>query len=198
MNNPAKKNKEENYQPQHVPQAFKVINGKHQTKLEVEKMEDMKPRVVEHGELKLIGIPCVSLKDMGGKYRHAKEGLLSSTKHFPFVKNPSVHYGIWPEAPTQSESDLHAYILCVEVDAFDGVPEWYFKTTLPPQKCVVVPNKDGDYDAACRVVDQYVSDNGLIVGAQERKYVICEKYDYEGEGFAKYSLPIQGTREEQR
>ncbi|MFC5469510.1 hypothetical protein ACFPPD_12325 [Cohnella suwonensis] len=76
--------------------------------------------------------------------------------------------------------------------------EWYFKTTLPPQKCVVVPNKRGDYDAACRVVDQYVSDNGIILDTNERKYIICERYNYEGEGFAKYSLPIRTIREGER
>ncbi|WP_245600162.1 effector binding domain-containing protein [Paenibacillus harenae] len=193
MNNSAKKTSEENYQPQYVTQALKVI--RRQSQFEVKMMEDMKPQIVEHGELKLIGIPCISLKDMSGKYHHAKEGLLSSTKHFPFVKNPSIQFGIWPEVPTQSESDMHAYILCVEVDSFDGVPEWYFKTTLPPQKCVVVPNKSGDYDAACRVVDQYVNDNDIIVGANDRKYIICERYNYEGEGFAKYSLPIQAMPE---
>lgn len=163
-------------------------------------MEDMQPYIAEHGELKLIGIPCISLRDMSGKYRHAKEGLLSSTGHFSFVKNPSVHYGLWPVVPTQSEPDRHAYILCVEVESFDEVPEWYFKTTLPPQKCVVVPNKNGDYDAACRVVDQYVSDHGLAAAAEDRKYIICERYNYEDEGcgFAKYSLPIRSVPEDRR
>ncbi|MDQ6421263.1 effector binding domain-containing protein [Paenibacillus sp. LHD-117] len=192
MYNSAKQRPSDNpdgYRPERVPAALKVI--RRQSQIEVKKMEDMKPHIVEHDELKLIGIPCISLKDMSGKYGHAKEGLLSSTRHFPFVKNPSIHYGIWPEVPTQSESDMHAYILCVEVESFDGVPEWYFKTTLPPQKCVVVPNKSGDYDAACRVVDQYVAGNGMIVNSKERKYIICERYNYEGEGFSKYSLPIQ-------
>lgn len=72
-----------------------------------------------------------------------------------------------------------------------GVPEWYFRTTLPPQKCVVVSNKNGDFDAASHAVDQYISDNGITVGANDRRYVICERYNYEGEGFARYSLPIQ-------
>jgi len=160
-------------------------------------MQDMVPQIVEHGEMKLIGIPCISLNDMGGKYQHAKEGLLSSTKYFDAVKRPSIHYGIWPEAPTQRQSDRHAYILCVEVESFEGIPEWYFKTTLPPQRCVVVANKDGDFDAASRAVDRYVRDNGLTVGSGDRKYVICERYDYEGEGcgFARYSLPIQSIPE---
>ncbi len=158
----------------------------------------MKSQIVEHGELKLIGIPCISLKDMSGKYQHAKEALLSSTKHLPSVNNSSVHFGIWPEASTQHQSDMHAYILCVEVDSFDGIPEWYFKTALPPQRCVVVANKEGDFDAASRLVDQYVSDNGLVVGADNRKYTICERYNYNGEGFARYSLPIQSIKEDYR
>lgn len=180
------------YRPERVPKALKVLQP-HFSKREVGKMGEMVPRIVEHGELKLIGIPCISLDDMSGKYRHAKEGLLSSTKYFDAVKNPSVHYGIWPEAPTQAQSDRHAYILCVEVDSFDGIPEWYFKTTLPPQQCVVVANKDGDFTAASEAVDEYVRDNGLTVGAGERKYIICEAYDYEreGYGFMRYSLPIQ-------
>jgi hypothetical protein len=154
-------------------------------------IEDMKPYIAEHGELKLIGIPCISLNDMGGKYHHAKEALLSSTKHLPSVKNHSIHYGIWPQVPTQSHSEMHAYILCVEVETFDGIPEWYFRTTLPPQHCVVVADKNGNFEAAGQVAEQYVKDNGLTVGIDERKYTICERYNYEGEGFARYSLPIQ-------
>ncbi|MDU5145544.1 MAG: hypothetical protein E6230_25560 [Paenibacillus dendritiformis] len=58
------------------------------------KLPNMEPVVVRHEELKLIGIPCISLQDMSSKYRHAKEGLLSSTKHFPQVVNQRVHYGM--------------------------------------------------------------------------------------------------------
>lgn len=179
------------YRPTRVPAALKVVH-RQIPRNEAKRMEEMVPHIVEHGEMKLIGIPCISLNDMSGKYRHAKEGLLSSTKYFDTVKNPSIHYGIWPEAPTQRQSDRHAYILCVEVESFDGIPEWYFKTTLPPQQCVVVANKDGDFDAASRAVDEYVRDNGLTIGAGDRKYVICERYDddREGYGFARYSQPI--------
>jgi hypothetical protein len=186
----------DSYKPERVPASLKVVQR--QFKAEANLLEDMKPVIVEHSELKLIGIPCISLNDMSGKYYHAKEGLLSSTKYFPSVKNPSVHYGIWPKAPSQSDSDRHAYILCVEVDTFDDIPEWYFKTTLPPQRCVVVSNKSGNYDITCKVVDQYVADNGLVVDAEGRKYTICERYNYEGEGFAKYSLPIRANSEGER
>ncbi|SDW21036.1 effector binding domain-containing protein [Paenibacillus sp. CF384] len=185
---PLKTSNSDGYKPERVPAALKLMKG--QFKEGNTKLEDMKPVIVEHGEMKLIGIPCISLNDMSGKYHHAKEGLLSSTKYFPAVRNHSVHYGIWPVTPSQSESDQHAYILCVEVDSLDDIPEWYFKSTLPPQRCVVVPNESGNYDAACQVVDQYVADNGLVVDASGRKYTICERYNYEGEGFAKYSLPI--------
>jgi hypothetical protein len=155
-------------------------------------MEDMKPYIVEHDELKLIGIPCISLNDMGGKYQHAKEGLLSSTKYLPNVKNHFIHYGIWPQVPTQSNPDMHAYILCVEVASYDGIPDWYFKTTLQAQRCVVVASKDGNFDAAGEVIDQYIHDNNLEVSAGDQKTTICERYNYEGEGFARYSLPIVG------
>jgi predicted transcriptional regulator YdeE len=183
----------DSYKPERVPAALRVLQQ--QTKSEVRTMvvEDMTPQIVEHSELKLIGIPCISLKDMSGKYHHAKEALLSSTKHLPSVKNPSIQYGIWPQVPTQQQSEMHAYILCVEVESFDGIPEWYFRTTLPPQKCVVVSNKNGDFDAANHAIDQYISDNGITVGANDRKYVICERYNYECEGFARYSLPILST-----
>ncbi|MFC5406150.1 AraC family transcriptional regulator [Cohnella soli] len=191
-----KRTNPDGYKPERVPAALKAMQRK--TQVETSRLENMVPVIVEHGELKLIGIPCISLNDMSGKYHHAKEGLLSSTKYFPAVRNPSIHYGIWPEAPSQSESDRHAYILCVEVDTFDDIPEWYFKTTLPPQRCVVVPNESGNYNAACQVVDQYVAENGLIVDAEGRKYTICERYNYDGEGFAKYSLPIRESLEGER
>ncbi len=169
----------------------KALHQQSKSEVLTQVLEDMKPHIVEHSELKLIGIPCISLKDMNGKYQHAKEALLSSTKHWPSVKNASVHYGIWPEVSTQQQSDMHAYILCVEVDSFVDVPEWYFRTILPPQKCIVVPNKSGDFKAAGHSIDQYISDHRIQVGANDRKYVICERYNYEREGFARYSLPIQ-------
>lgn len=186
----------DSYKPERVSAALRVLHQQSKSEVLTKVMEDMKPHIVEHVELKLIGIPCISLKDMSGKYHHAKEALLSSTKHLLSVKNPSIHFGIWPEVPTQQQSDMHAYILCVEVDSFDGVPEWYFRTTLPYQKCVVVSNKNGDFNAASHAIDQYISDNGIKVGANDRKYVICERYNYEGEGFARYSLPIQTILED--
>lgn len=78
------------FKPERVPRAQMAL--RRQSKSEVRSMvlEEMTPYVVEHGELKLIGIPCISLKDMGGKYRHAKEGQLSSTRHLPSVKNAFV------------------------------------------------------------------------------------------------------------
>lgn len=187
----------DSYKPERVPVALKVLYQQSKSEVLTKVVEDMIPKIVEHSEMNLIGIPCISLKDMSGKYHHAKEALMSSTKYLPSVKNSSVHFGIWPEVPTQQQSDMHAYILCVEVDSFDGVPEWYFRTTLSSQKCVVVSNKNGDFDAASHAVDQYISDNGIAVGTNDRRYVICERYNYEGEGFARYSLPIQTIPEDQ-
>ncbi|MFK7692721.1 VOC family protein [Paenibacillus sp. HJGM_3] len=179
------------YKPERVPAPLIMMHRKTRSEVQAIVMEDMKPYVVEHGDLKLIGIPCISLQDMSGKYRHAKEGLLSSAKHLPSVKNPFIQYGIWPEADTQGSADLHAYILCVEVESFEGIPEWYFRTTLPPQKCVVVANKQGDFNAASLAVDQYIRERGMEVGSEGRKYIICERYNDNAEGFARYSLPIQ-------
>ncbi|RJG26580.1 AraC family transcriptional regulator [Paenibacillus thiaminolyticus] len=154
------------------------------------KLPNMEPIVVRHEELKLIGIPCINLQDMSSKYRHAKESLLSSTKHFPQVVSPQVQYGIWPNADSQADPDRHAYILCVEVSAFEGIPEWYMRVTMPPQLCVVVANDQGDFDAASSRVDAYVADHQFDVSAAGRDYIICERYSYDGEGFARYSLPI--------
>ncbi|WP_255570180.1 hypothetical protein [Cohnella sp. CFH 77786] len=68
----------DNDKPNRVPAALKIM--KERPKKEVSgRVEDMKPYVVEHEELKLIGIPCISLNDMNGKYRHAKDALLVST-----------------------------------------------------------------------------------------------------------------------
>lgn len=186
----------DSYKPERIPAALSMVYRSIQREVSTEVMEDMKPYIVEHNELKLIGIPCISLQDMSGKYHHAKEALLSSAKHLPSVKNPSVHYGIWPQASTQRQSDMHAYILCMEVESFHGVPEWYFQTILPPQTCVVVPNRNGDFQAASEAVEQFLHKSRLQVGADDRKYTICERYNYEGEGFSRYSLPIQSGLED--
>lgn len=154
------------------------------------KLLNMEPVILEHDELKLIGIPCISLKEMSAKYHHAKESLLSSTKYFPQVVNPQIHYGMWPNVETQSNPERHAYILCVEVSTFEGIPDWYVKLSVPAQKCVVVANDKGDFDAASKAVDAYIEENNLKVSAEGREYIICEKYNYDGEGFSRYSLPI--------
>ena len=109
----------------------------------------MSAKIVEHNELKLIGIPCVSLKEMPSKYQNAKEGLLSASKHLPHIIDRGVHYGIWPQSEGQNNPETHVYILCVEVSSFEGIPEWFFKTTLAPQKCVVAnDNSDRCFDTA--------------------------------------------------
>jgi hypothetical protein len=153
-------------------------------------LPEMQARIVEHGELKLIGIPCIGLQDMGGKYRHAKESLLGLSAHMPQIVDASVQYGMWPQVSGQNTPNTHAYILCVEVSTFDGVPEWFARITVPPQRCVAAASKDGDFDAAGRVIDTFIAENGLSVSAQGRAYTICERYRYNAEGFARYSLPI--------
>jgi hypothetical protein len=155
------------------------------------KLPNMEAVIIEHEELKLIGIPCISLKEMGNKYQNAKEGLLSSTKYLPQVMNSNIHYGMWPQVKTQDNPDTHAYILSVGVSTFVGIPDWYVKISVPPQKCVVVANYEGNFDAAGEVLDAYIKDNSLTVSAGDRNYTICERYNYDGEGFARYSLPIQ-------
>lgn len=153
-------------------------------------LPEMEARIVEHGELKLIGIPCIGLNDMGDKYRHAKDSLLKLAAHMPQVTDASVQYGMWPQVPGQDVPDTHAYILCVEVSDFEGVPEWFARIAVPPQRCVAAASKDGDFDGAGRVIDAFIAERGLTVSAGERAYTICERYRYNAEGFARYSLPI--------
>ncbi len=156
----------------------------------VTKLHDMQPVIVEHNDLKLIGIPCISLNQMGSKYQNAKEGLLSSTKYLPQVINPSIHYGVCPQVSSQNNPETHAYVLCVEVESFEGIPEWYLRITLSKQKCVVVANNNGDFDLAGEEIDRYINDNNLKIDSEGRKYTIGERYNYNGEGFSRYSLPI--------
>ncbi|WP_240764920.1 hypothetical protein [Paenibacillus dendritiformis] len=61
---------------------------------------------------------------------------------------------------------------------------------MPAQQCVVVANDQGDFDAASSRVDAYVAEHQFDVSAAGRDYIICERYSYDGEGFARYSLPI--------
>lgn len=158
-------------------------------------LPEMQARIVEHGELRLIGIPCIGLKDMSGKYRHAKDSLLGLSAHMPQIVDASVQYGMWPQVPGQNISDTHAYILSVEVSTFDGVPEWFVRMIVPAQRCVAVASKDGDFDGAGRVIDAYIAENDLKVDAKGRGYTICERYRYHAEGFARYSLPIRSGEE---
>ncbi|MBU9713651.1 GyrI-like domain-containing protein [Evansella tamaricis] len=151
----------------------------------------MSVKIIEHNELKLIGIPCVSLKEMPSKYQNAKEGLLSASKHLPHIVNRQIHYGIWPHGEEQKNPETHVYILCVEVSSFDGIPEWFFKTMLSPQQCVVGnDNSDRCFDAAGEKIKKYIQEKGLKTSAGDRLYTICERYSYEGEGYSRYSLPI--------
>ncbi|XEC95791.1 AraC family transcriptional regulator [Paenibacillus tarimensis] len=153
-------------------------------------LPDMKAQIVEHGELKLIGIPCIGLNDMGSKYRLAKDSLLGLSAFMPQIVDASVQYGMWPQVSGQDTPNTHAYILCVEVSTFEGVPEWFARMTVPAQRCVAAANRDGDFDGAGRVIDAFIAENGLTVNKQGRDYTICERYRYNAEGFARYSLPI--------
>jgi hypothetical protein len=51
-------------------------------------LPEMKAQIVEHVELKLIGIPCIGLKNMSDKYHHAKDSLLGLTAH---MHDPKIH-----------------------------------------------------------------------------------------------------------
>jgi predicted transcriptional regulator YdeE len=153
-------------------------------------LPEMEAQIIEHGEFKMIGIPCIGLNDMGSKYRHAKDSLLGLSAHMPQIVDASVQYGMWPQVPGQDTQNTHAYILCVEVSTFDRVPEWFARMTIPAQRCIVVASKEGDFDGAGRLIDAFITENGLKVDNQGRDYTICERYRYKAEGFARYSLPI--------
>jgi hypothetical protein len=152
--------------------------------------------VVEHEEMKLIGIPCVGLDDAPDKHRCARNGLLAATKHLPGVKNRQVHVELWPTAPTQANADTHAFIECCEVDSFDGLPDWFLKVTLPPQRCVVAAGFEASragFAEASAAVNQYLADHGLSTDESGRAYVICEVYDLAGNTLARYSPPLRGA-----
>jgi hypothetical protein len=153
-------------------------------------LPEMEAQIVEHGELKLIGIPCIGLEEMGKKYQLAKGSLLALAAHMPQIVDASVQYGMWPQVSGQEIADTHAYILCVEATTFDGVPEWFARITLPPRRYVAAASKDGDFDGAGRVIDAYIAKNSLAVSRSGCNYTICERYRYNAEGFARYSLPI--------
>ncbi|OEH91162.1 hypothetical protein BFG57_07185 [Bacillus solimangrovi] len=150
----------------------------------------MKPTIVEHKQLHLIGIPCVSLNSMKSKFENAKESLFSIAKYLPGVVNERVHYGIWPVSDSQDNPDTHVYILCVEVESFDNVPDWFTKITLPKQRCVVVTNDDHNFNVAGEALHSYIERNNLKVSSNGLQYRICEKYNHDGEGYSRYTLPI--------
>ena len=151
----------------------------------------MSVKIVEHNELKLIGIPCVSLKNMPEKFKNAKEGLLAATKQMSNVVNNGIVYGIWPQSKTQQDPDTHVYILCLEVSSFENVPEWFFKTTLPPQKCVVaVDNSENCYDAAGEKIAAFINENEVNTSSGDRVYTICESNNLASGDYMRYSLPI--------
>src|SRR5690554_1108123 len=77
--------------------------------------------IVELGEMHLIGLPCVGLEDMGGKYQSAKSGLMSASKHLPGVTNSQVHWGLWPVDASQGHPDTHVFIACIEVESFEDI-----------------------------------------------------------------------------
>ena len=151
----------------------------------------MSVKIVEHNELKLIGIPCVSLKNMPEKFKNAKEGLLSATKQMPNIVNKHVVFGIWPQSEVQNNPDTHVYILCLEVTSFDNIPDWFFRTTLEPQQCVVaIDNSENCYDAAGVKISQYITENNIHISAGTRKFTICESNNLETGDYSRYSLPI--------
>jgi len=156
----------------------------------ISSLPEMEAQIVEHGELKLIGLPCIGLNDMGSKYHQAKDSLLGLQTHMPQITDASVQYGMWSQSSWQDNPNTFAYILCVEVSTFDGVPEWFVRMTIPPQRCVVVASKEGDFEGAGQIIDAFISKRGIKVDEQGRDYTICERYRYNAEGFARYSLPI--------
>lgn len=153
-------------------------------------LPEMEATIVEHGELKLIGIPCIGLNEMSSKYQLAKESLFGLATHMPQIMEASIQYGMWAQHAGQNIPNTHVYILSVEVSTFEGVPEWFARMTIPPQRCVVAASKKGNFDGAGQVIDDFISKHGITVDKQGRDYTICERYRYNAEGFARYSLPI--------
>ena len=78
---------------------------------------------------------------------------------------------MWVNSEIQKNPERHVYILCVEVSTFNGIPDWYMKLTVPDQKCVVVANEKGDFNAASEAVDEYVKANHFKVSSEGRDYL---------------------------
>lgn len=145
--------------------------------------------IVEHGEMKLIGLACVGLNEMGSKYQAAKDGLLSASKHLPNLVEPTLHYGLWSSSPTQDNPDLHVFILCTEVSSFDGIPEWFLTFNLPPQKSVIA--EGGDWETANQAIGEYLKQHELQTDVGGRPFVISERYNHASDnGYAQYSRPL--------
>ncbi|SFS56333.1 AraC family transcriptional regulator [Paenibacillus sp. BC26] len=158
--------------------------------LNISVLPEKRAQLVGHAEMKLIGIPCIGLQDMGSKFRHAKESLLGLAAHMPQIMDASVQYGMWPQAAEQDVPNTHAYLLSVEVTTFEGIPEWFARMTVPAQSCVVAASQDGDFEGAGEIIDAFIATNALQPDPQPRDYIICERYRYNAEGFARYSYPI--------
>ena len=151
-------------------------------------MSEYRGEVVNVSELKLVGIPCVGLKDMGQKYAVAKESLFKAMEHMGVWRNRHLHYGVWPRSASQKNNDTHTYIVCVEVESFDGVPEWYVKLTLPAQRyatiCDVPAAKAME---AYEAIEDYKHSEGLY-DADGIRYCITDFYDARKPGtFSVYS-----------
>jgi hypothetical protein len=143
--------------------------------------------------MKLMGIPCVGLEDARTKYRCARDGLLSATKHVTGVKNRQMHVEVWPTARTQEDKDTHVFIECCEVDSFDGIPDWFLKIALPPQRCVVAAGFEASetgFAAASQAVNEYLGAHRLKAGGSGRQFIIGEVYDLEDNTLARYSPPL--------
>jgi predicted transcriptional regulator YdeE len=154
-----------------------------------EQIAQLTVSIVEHGEKKLIGLASVGLNEMGSKFQCVKDGLLSASKHLPHIVEPNIHYALWSNSPSQDNPDTHVYILCTEVSSFEGIPDWFLKFTLPPQKSVVA--EGGNWETADRAIGDYLRENKLETDVSGRKYVICERYNHNSEnGYAQYSRPL--------
>lgn len=56
----------------------------------ISSLPEMEAKIVEHGELKLVGIPCIGLKDKSSKCHCAKDSLLGLSTYMPQIVDASV------------------------------------------------------------------------------------------------------------
>lgn len=122
----------------------------------------LKGTVVDKDEIKVLGVKCVGLNDMGTKAGEAMKKLKLAIVHVPSWKNRSVHYGIMPNVDSQHNDDTNVYYVAFEVENFEVVPQEVEALTIPSSRYAVVhKNASNTFKQTYRFMFSYTSSLGL-------------------------------------